>query len=60
VVAFRALTDAHLRAILELELVRVQERVLHGAKARCVFPCTDAAKALLLAEGTDYISVRAT
>jgi ATP-dependent Clp protease ATP-binding subunit ClpB len=51
IVVFNPLHDSHLREILKIELLRVQERVFAGVPF--LFRLTDAAKELLLAEGTD-------
>lgn len=52
-VVFNALGDAELRQIVEIELHRVQERILGAKSAAFVFRLTDAAVDELLAEGTD-------
>ncbi|MCS6806217.1 MAG: AAA family ATPase [Acidobacteriota bacterium] len=54
VVVFRSLREEHLQRILEIELRQVQERILKSSAPKFVFSCTDAAKQLLLEEGTDY------
>src|SRR6195256_5826380 len=54
VVVFRSLKEHHLRAILDLELQSVQDRVMMSAGTKFVFQCTDAAKDMLLQEGIDY------
>src|SRR5262249_18049603 len=54
VVVFRSLKDEHLRGIVDLELEAVQRRIDDGACERFTIAATDAAKELLLAEGTDY------
>lgn len=54
VVVFRSLKEHHLRAILDLELQAVQDRVMASAGTKFVFQCTDVAKDLLLREGIDY------
>lgn len=54
VVVFRSLREAHLKAILDLELGKVQERIMESAGAKFVFQCSEAAKQLLLDEGIDY------
>src|SRR5712691_2578941 len=54
VVVFRSLKEHHLRAILDLELQSVQERIMLSAGTKFVFQCSDTAKAMLLHEGIDY------
>jgi ATP-dependent Clp protease ATP-binding subunit ClpA len=54
VVVFRSLRDEHLHRILNIELQQVQDRILKSSAPKFVFTCTDPAKQLLLAEGTDY------
>src|SRR5258708_20355063 len=54
VVVFRSLKEHHLRAILDLELQSVQDRIMMSAGTKFVFQCTEAAKELLLQEGIDY------
>ena len=51
IVVFNPLNEAHLRDILKIELLRVQERVFAGVPF--LFQLTDAAKEMLLTEGTD-------
>jgi len=54
VVVFRTLSPAQLREILDIELAEVQNRVMDSHPDRVfMFRCTDAAKELLLKEGTD-------
>jgi ATP-dependent Clp protease ATP-binding subunit ClpA len=53
VVVFRSLKEHHLRAILELELQAVQDRIMASAGTKFVFHCSDAAKDMLLREGID-------
>jgi ATP-dependent Clp protease ATP-binding subunit ClpB len=54
VIVFRSLQASHLEAILDIELERVQERIMSSAHGRpFVFQCTPAAREFLLAEGTD-------
>jgi ATP-dependent Clp protease ATP-binding subunit ClpB len=54
VVVFKSLDEAHLRIILDLELGHVQNRILLSPADRpFVLSVSDAAKELLLAEGTD-------
>lgn len=54
VVVFRALKEHHLRAILDLELQAVQDRIMLSAGTKFVFQCSDDAKDMLLREGIDY------
>jgi len=54
VVVFRSLKEHHLRAILDLELQAVQDRIMMSAGTKFVFQCSDTAKDMLLAEGIDY------
>jgi ATP-dependent Clp protease ATP-binding subunit ClpA len=54
VVVFRSLKHEELRQILDLELRQVQSRIEEGGGQTFTFSLTDAAKDLLLAEGTDY------
>jgi ATP-dependent Clp protease ATP-binding subunit ClpA len=54
VVVFRSLKEHHLRAILDLELQSVQDRIMMSAGTKFVFQCTEAAKDMLLHEGIDY------
>src|SRR5499426_3981441 len=54
VVVFRSLKEHHLRAILDLELQAVQDRIMMSAGTKFVFQCSDAAKDMLLEEGIDY------
>jgi ATP-dependent Clp protease ATP-binding subunit ClpB len=54
VVVFRSLKEHHLRAILDLELQAVQDRIMMSAGTKFVFQCSDAAKDMLLSEGIDY------
>jgi ATP-dependent Clp protease ATP-binding subunit ClpA len=53
-VVFRSLKDEHLRAILDLELQAVQNRIILSAGTKFVFECSDETKEILLAEGIDY------
>jgi ATP-dependent Clp protease ATP-binding subunit ClpB len=53
VVVFRSLREAQLKAILELELESVQNRIMKSADAKFVFQCSESAKKLLLDEGID-------
>ncbi|RMG46464.1 MAG: ATP-dependent Clp protease ATP-binding subunit [Acidobacteria bacterium] len=54
VVVFRSLKQEHLERILDIELQRVQERILKSHAPKFVFTFTEAAKRLILEEGTDY------
>ena len=54
VVVFRSLKEHHLRAILDLELQSVQDRIMMSAGTKFVFQCSDTAKDMLLHEGIDY------
>jgi ATP-dependent Clp protease ATP-binding subunit ClpA len=54
VVVFRSLKEHHLRAILDLELQAVQDRIMISAGTKFVFQCSDEAKNMLLQEGIDY------
>ncbi len=54
VVVFRSLKEEHLRQILEIELKLIQQRIMKSPAPKFVFTCTEAAKELLLREGTDY------
>ena len=53
VVVFHPLTDDNLKAILDIELFKVQERITSVATKQFMFHATDAAKDFLLREGTD-------
>jgi ATP-dependent Clp protease ATP-binding subunit ClpB len=54
VVVFRALQRFHLEKILDIELSRVQRRIMDSASGKqFVFECTRSARELLLEEGTD-------
>jgi ATP-dependent Clp protease ATP-binding subunit ClpA len=53
VIVFRTLQRPHLEAILEIELGRVQERILNSTGSQFIFHCTGAARDYLLREGTD-------
>src|SRR6266550_4139845 len=44
VVVFRSLKEHHLRAILDLELQSVQDRIMMSAGTKFVFQCSDTAK----------------
>lgn len=54
IVVFRSLKEPHLRAILDLELQAVQDRIMMSAGTKFVFQCSDTAKDLLLHEGIDF------
>ena len=54
VLVFRSLRGEHLEKILDIELGRVQERIVSSAVSRqFVFNCTPSAREFLLQEGTD-------
>ena len=55
VIVFRALTHQHLQRILDIELERVQQRIMKATADghQFVFCCTAAARDFLLREGTD-------
>jgi ATP-dependent Clp protease ATP-binding subunit ClpB len=54
VIVFRVLTRDHLEMILDIELDRVQQRIINGTDGRqFVFNCTREARDFLLREGTD-------
>lgn len=53
VIVFRALQRPHLEKILDIELGRVQERIMATTDAQFVFKCTETARDFLLREGTD-------
>jgi ATP-dependent Clp protease ATP-binding subunit ClpA len=52
-VVFQPLGEPDLRRILDVELKAVQDRILSTGETRFRFVCGDAAKELLLREGTD-------
>jgi ATP-dependent Clp protease ATP-binding subunit ClpB len=54
VVAFRSLSEDHLRQILDLELQSVQHRIMVSAGAKFIFECSRAAKDMILKEGLDF------
>ena len=54
VVVFRSLQEHHLRAILELELQAVQDRIMRSAGTKFVFVCSETTKDMLLREGLDF------
>ena len=54
VVVFKTLRSAHLRRILDIELGRVQQRILAASGSnKFLFCCTESVKNFLLEEGTD-------
>ncbi|MFB3924308.1 MAG: AAA family ATPase [Terriglobia bacterium] len=53
VIVFRALQHNHLEQILDIELGRVQERIMTASGNQFVFKCTVPARDFLLREGTD-------
>jgi ATP-dependent Clp protease ATP-binding subunit ClpB len=54
VIVFRTLQPHHLRQILDIELDKVQQRVMSSAvEKQFVFKCTETARDFLLREGTD-------
>ncbi len=54
VIVFRSLQRDHLESILEIEIERIQERIMKStAGKQFVFQCTPAARDFLLQEGTD-------
>jgi ATP-dependent Clp protease ATP-binding subunit ClpA len=54
VIVFRALTRENLEKILDIELERVQQRIINASDGRqFVFRCTKEARDFLLREGTD-------
>ena len=54
VVAFRSLSEDHLRQILNLELQNLQHRIMVSAGTKFVFRCSPAAKDKILQEGIDF------
>ena len=54
VVVFQSLREKHLRAILDLELQAVQDRIMISAGTKFVFTCSPETKDLLLQEGIDF------
>ena len=52
-VVFNALGESELRQVIEIELRRLQERILNNKGAAFIFRLTEAAADQLLAEGTD-------
>lgn len=54
VIVFRALTRQNLETVLDIELARVQQRIINATDGRqFVFRCTPPARDFLLREGTD-------
>jgi ATP-dependent Clp protease ATP-binding subunit ClpB len=54
VIVFRSLRREHLEKILDIELAKVQERIISASPgSQFVFKCTPPARELLLREGTD-------
>jgi ATP-dependent Clp protease ATP-binding subunit ClpB len=54
VIVFRTLLRPHLEQILDIELARVQQRIIEASsRGQFVFRCTTAARDFLLNEGTD-------
>ncbi len=53
VVVFRSLKEHHLRAILDIELGAVQDRITDSAGTKFIFECSNSAKEFLLEEGID-------
>ncbi|MGH9356151.1 MAG: hypothetical protein ACRD10_08485 [Terriglobia bacterium] len=54
VIVFRTLQPVHLQLILDIELTRVQERIMASTgDKQFVFKCTNPARDFLLREGTD-------
>lgn len=53
-VVFRSLTQQHLQEILDLELAAVQKRIEYSGRTNFRFTCSDSAREMLLAEGTNY------
>jgi ATP-dependent Clp protease ATP-binding subunit ClpB len=55
VIVFRALQREHLETILDIELGRVQERIISSSTGgnQFVFKCSPAARDFLIQEGTD-------
>jgi ATP-dependent Clp protease ATP-binding subunit ClpB len=54
VVAFRSLSEDHLRQILDLELESLQQRIMVSAETKFIFECSSTAKDLILNEGIDF------
>lgn len=53
VVVFRSLKEYHLRRILDIELMSVQDRITESAGTKFIFECNTEAKEFLLSEGID-------
>jgi len=53
VVVFHPLRQQQLEQVLEIELARVQQRVLENGRCQFVFQVSPAARSFLLSEGTD-------
>ena len=53
VVVFRSLKEHHLRKILEIELISVQDRITESAGTKFIFECEKSATDFLLEEGID-------
>jgi ATP-dependent Clp protease ATP-binding subunit ClpA len=53
VVVFRRLGEGGLRRILELEIERIQQRILSAGRGQFVLSCSEEAKEFLLLEGYD-------
>lgn len=53
VIVFRPLQRSHLEQILDIELTRVQQRIIASSGEQFVFKCTASAREFLLREGTD-------
>jgi ATP-dependent Clp protease ATP-binding subunit ClpB len=54
VVAFRSLSEDHLREILDLELQSLQHRIMVSAGAKFIVECSRPAKDKILKEGLDF------
>ncbi|HXQ37954.1 MAG TPA: AAA family ATPase, partial [Anaerolineales bacterium] len=54
VVAFKSLSEDHLRQILDLELQSLQHRIMSSAGTKFFFECSRAAKDMILKEGIDF------
>jgi len=54
VVAFRSLSEDHLREILDLELQSLQHRIMVSAGTKFIVECSRAAKDKILKEGLDF------
>ncbi len=53
VVIFRKLEQDEIKQILDIELVRLQDRITSSAKTKFIFFCSEEAKKLILKEGFD-------